>query len=109
LLVVAAGACGVRSGDQPDTATATPTPPQKYTPSGDEGLGASVAIVVDNSGSMAKPARGDDTPKYLVARRAIYDMLATTDSFVARQPGFPVNVGLYSFSSHVQPVVPIRP
>lgn len=109
LLVVAAGACGVRGGDQPDTSTATPAPPQKYTPSGDEGLGASVAIVVDNSGSMAKPARGDDSPKYLVARRAIYDMLATTDSFVVRQPGFPVNVGLYSFSSQVEPIVPIRP
>ena len=109
LLVVAAGACGVRSDDHPDTTSATPVASQKYVPAGDEGLGASVAIVVDNSGSMAKPAHGDTSPKYIVARRAIYDMLATTDSFVAKQPGFPVNVGLYSFSSGVTPIVPVRP
>ena len=79
----------------------------KYVPAGDEGLGASVAILIDNSGSMKEEAEGDSRPKYLVAREAIQAMLASTDSFVARQPDFPVNVGLYRFSSRVTPMAPV--
>jgi len=81
----------------------------KYVPSGDEGLGAAVAILVDNSGSMREVAKGDRKPKYLVARDAISEMLATTDSFVVKQPGFPVKVGLYTFSDNVTTLVPIQP
>jgi Mg-chelatase subunit ChlD len=81
----------------------------RYAPSRDEGLGASVAILVDNSGSMMEHAHRDQAAKYMVAREAIEAMLASTDSFVARQPGFPVNVGLYVFSSTVSRLVPIRP
>jgi Mg-chelatase subunit ChlD len=81
----------------------------RYIPSGDEGLGASVAIVVDQSGSMRDAARGDTRPKYSVARDAILEMLATTDSFIARQPGFPINVGLFAFAGKVSTLVPIAP
>ena len=79
----------------------------KYVASVDEGLGASIAILIDNSGSMKKEASGDDRPKYIVAREAIQAMLASTDSFVAKQPGFPINVGLYRFASRVTPMAPV--
>lgn len=84
------------------------TPETKYTPAGDEGLGAAIAIVIDNSGSMEKVARGDSRPKYLVARDAVTEMLAATDSFVARQPDFPIKVGLYHFATRVTPAVTIQ-
>jgi hypothetical protein len=35
-------------------------------------------------------------------------MLAATDSFVVKQPDFPINVGLYQFSSRVSPLVSVR-
>ena len=79
----------------------------KYVPEQDEGLGASVAILIDNSGSMKEEAEGDTRPKYIVAREAIEAMLASTDSFVAKQPDFPINVGLYRFSGRVTPMVPV--
>jgi hypothetical protein len=81
----------------------------KYVPAGDEGLGAAVAIMVDNSGSMLETAGDDRRPKYQVARQALEEMLASTDSFAARQPGFPIKVGLYYFSSGVHPLVSIQP
>lgn len=92
-----------------DSSTVTPaahTAP--YARSADEGLGAAVAIMVDNSGSMAKRAGGDARPKFEVAREALEQMLATTDSFIAKQPGFPIKVGLYQFSDVVRPLVPLR-
>lgn len=79
----------------------------KYVPEVEEGLGASVAILIDNSGSMEERAKGDRRRKYVVAREAIEAMLASTDSFVARQPDFPINVGLYRFSSRVRVMVPV--
>jgi hypothetical protein len=79
----------------------------KYVPDVDEGLGASVAILIDNSGSMKEEAEGDTRPKYVVAREAIEAMLASTDSFVAKQPDFRINVGLYRFSSRVTRLVPV--
>jgi hypothetical protein len=93
--------------EEPPVAGATST--TKYVAERDEGLGASVAILLDNSGSMKDVARDDRRPKYLVAREAIEAMLATTDSFAARQPDFPVNVGLYQFASTVTPVIPVQP
>lgn len=78
-----------------------------YVPSGDEGLGAAVAIVLDQSGSMLNTARGDNRPKYVVAREAILQMLAATDSFIARQPGFPIKVGLFAFASSAGPLHPV--
>jgi Mg-chelatase subunit ChlD len=81
----------------------------RYIPSGDEGLGASVAIVVDQSGSMRDAARGDSRPKYHVARDAILEMLATTDSFIARQPDIPIKVGLFAFANDVSMLAPMAP
>jgi len=80
----------------------------KYTPAGDEGLGAAIAIMVDNSGSMRDKAGGDSRPKYQVARQALEEMLASTDSFAAKQPGFPIKVGLYYFSSGVHSLAPVE-
>jgi hypothetical protein len=113
LLCVVVAATGCVTRDSPgyvksDAAT-KPRDTSRYAPSRDEGLGASVAILVDNSGSMNEHAARDQAAKYRVARDAIEAMLATTDSFVARQPGFPVNVGLYVFASTVSRLVPIRP
>ncbi|HYV96613.1 MAG TPA: vWA domain-containing protein [Gemmatimonadaceae bacterium] len=82
---------------------------EKYKPAGDEGLGASIALLLDQSGSMAANAKGDKRPKYVVAREALNALLEATDSFVARQPGFPVNVGLYTFSGDVKRIVPVKP
>lgn len=81
----------------------------RYVPSGDEGLGASVALLLDVSGSMAETATGDSRPKFIVAREALRAMLEATDSFAVKQPGFPINVGLYAFSSAVTRLVPIKP
>lgn len=82
----------------------------RYVPQVQEGLGASVAILLDQSGSMEdEPESGGREAKYRIARRALAQVLAQTDSFVARQPGFPVNVGLYTFDSGVQSVLPIAP
>lgn len=115
LLIAMFGAgCDARpEGEQHDSAiaksdTTAPSPSSdKYVAKVDEGLGASVAILIDNSGSMRKAAEGDTRPKYVVAREAIEAMLASTDSFVARQPDFPINVGLYRFASRVTPMAPV--
>jgi Mg-chelatase subunit ChlD len=98
-----------RSGGDDEVQARGGTEQGKYIPSGDEGLGASVAIVLDQSGSMRDNARGDSRPKYHVARDAILEMLATTDSFIARQPGFPIKVGLFAFAGDVSTLVPIAP
>ena len=91
-----------------DAARADSVRTQPYPRSADEGLGAAVAIMVDNSGSMKDRAGGDDRPKFEVARDALQQMLASTDSFIARQPGYPIKVGLYQFSGIVRPLVPLR-
>ena len=99
------------SSGRDDTRADTPVTlaaEQKYVPAGDEGLGASIAILIDNSGSMERTAKGDDRPKFEVARRALEAMIASTDSFIAKQPGFVVNVGLYRFSSDVERLVPMK-
>jgi len=87
-----------------------PADSARYAAQVQEGLGASVAILLDQSGSMEDPpASGGKRPKYLLAREALTKVLAQTDSFVARQPGFTVNVGLYTFDSDVLTVLPIAP
>ena len=98
-----------RVDDAVRVTSSTAAPSAKYIPAGDEGLGAAVAIMVDNSGSMKDAAGGDSRPKFRVARQALEEMLASTDSFAARQPGFPIKVGLYYFSSGVHPLVPVQP
>jgi len=99
-----------RSGDESASAVATDSSRSaKYVPAVDEGLGAAVAIMLDNSGSMNEKAGNDSRPKFRVARQALEEMLASTDSFTARQPGFPIKVGLYYFSSRVRELVPVQP
>jgi len=107
--LLAALACGGSPAADADSAEVadTGTIADKYVPAGDEGLGASIAIVIDNSGSMRDEAEGDSRPKYVVAREALEAMLASTDSFVAKQPDFPINVGLYRFSNRVTPMPPV--
>jgi len=107
VLAVVSGCESSPSNEADDSDDDTSGVVDKYVPEVDEGLGASVAILIDNSGSMKEEAEGDATPKYLVARKALEAMLASTDSFVARQPDFPINVGLYRFSSRVTPMVPV--
>jgi Mg-chelatase subunit ChlD len=105
-----ASACSRRTDAEPgDSAgmAVNGAPTDKYVAEVDEGLGASIAIVIDNSGSMKEEAEGDSRPKYVVAREAIEEMLASTDSFAVRQPDFPINVGLYWFSSRVTSMVPV--
>ncbi len=100
-----------RSGQSDDErGAASSSDTTRYVASVQQGLGASVAILLDQSGSMEdEPETGGTTPKYLIARRALAEVLAQTDSFVSRQPGFPVNVGLYTFTSNVRQVLPIAP
>lgn len=88
----------------------TPTTPVsgKYVATVDEGLGASIALLLDVSGSMRDKTKGERRAKYLVASEALRTILATTDEFVARQPDFPINVGLYTFSGEVTRVVPVK-
>jgi Mg-chelatase subunit ChlD len=100
---------GPRAPGDESADTSAAEPGAKYVSSVDEGLGASIALVLDVSGSMKDKAEGDSRPKYIVAREALQAMLETTDSFVARQPDFPVNVGLYTFSGTVKRVVPVKP
>jgi hypothetical protein len=108
LLAAIAAGCAPEPSDRHDPPASAAGTPQNYAPSGDEGLGASIAILVDNSGSMRKSAGRDDRPKFVVAREALEAMIASTDSFVAKQPGFPIKVGLYQFSSEVETLVPMQ-
>jgi len=107
-LLAAVMSCSSRPEDNRSDAASQPAAEGKYAPASDEGLGASVAILLDNSGSMEHAAGSDTRPKYQVARQALEDVLATTDSFVAKQPDFPINVGLYQFSSGVRQLVPVQ-
>src|SRR5262245_41574528 len=50
----------------------------RYKAEVDEGLGASIAILLDQSGSMDEKAEGDRRPKYVVAREALETLLAAT-------------------------------
>src|SRR5688572_23017948 len=75
----------------------------------EEGLGAAVAILVDTSGSMRQDAPGESRPKHEVAQQALEAMLDATDAFIAKRPDFPIKIGLYSFSSNVRTLMPIRP
>jgi Mg-chelatase subunit ChlD len=99
-----------RSGRAADQRAAVPLETAApYQAEVDEGLGAAVAILVDTSGSMGNTAPGDPRPKYVVAMEAIEAMLDATDAFVAKRPDFPIKIGVFSFSSSVRTLQPIRP
>lgn len=115
-VLIAAGAFwfivggGRQRGSEPQDRNDAPADTGRYVATVQQGLGASVAILLDQSGSMKdRPASKDGDRKYLIARRALAEVLAQTDSFVTRQPGFPVNVGLYTFDSDVETILPIAP
>ncbi len=94
--------------DEDDTPAADTSADGRVRPTVQEGLGASVAILLDQSGSMEDaPDSGGDTPKYRIAREAIAQVLAQTDSFVTLHPDFQVNVGLYVFDGDVRMELPI--
>lgn len=94
------GQTGAGQMDMAPTADTTP-----YKSSVDEGLGASVAILVDHSGSMVEYV--DGAPKWKVARAALEETLAATDSFAVARPDYPVNVGIYGFDTEVQTYFPM--
>jgi hypothetical protein len=82
---------------------------ERYKPEGDEGLGVSVAIVLDNSGSMRDKAPGDKRPKSEVAKTAIERTLDATEAALAKRPDYPVNVALILFSDGTQTVLAMQP
>lgn len=76
-----------------------PWDPAPYQAEVEEGLGVSLVILLDTSGSMRDPVPGSAQPKYRVALSAIEEMLEATDAFVERRPDFPVRVSIYHFAS----------
>lgn len=106
--VLAVRSCAQRSGS--DDAEDVASDEMPYQATVQEGLGASVAILLDNSGSMEeRPSAGGNEQKATIAKRVLEQVLAQTDSFVVKQPGFPVNIGLYVFSRRVRTAMPMGP
>ena len=105
IALTAGAGCQVERRSDADRARAADAP---YQASVEEGLGASLALIVDTSGSMKDAVAGDPRPKYQIARQAIEQMLDATDAFVAKRPDFPIKIGLYSFSSDVRELRPIQ-
>ncbi|MFN8573782.1 MAG: vWA domain-containing protein [Gemmatimonadaceae bacterium] len=100
----------IRVQNAAEETSADTTATGRFAPTVQEGLGASVAILLDQSGSMDDPpGDGGEQPKYVLAREALAQVMAQTDTFVAKQTGFPVNIGLYTFDSRVRKVLPIAP
>jgi Mg-chelatase subunit ChlD len=108
--VLVATACTAASSDDvPDSASTHPDSTERYKAEGDEGLGVSVVIVLDNSGSMGDRAEGDSRAKAVVARRAIEQALSATDAALAKRPDFPIKVGIVRFSDDVSTLLPVAP
>ncbi|MEO5818392.1 MAG: vWA domain-containing protein [Gemmatimonadaceae bacterium] len=82
---------------------------ERYQPAGDEGLGVSVVIVLDNSGSMREKASGDKRRKFEVAKIAIERALDATEAALTKRPDYPVKVSLISFSDETQTVLEMQP
>ena len=102
-------ACEPRSrADRPRGTAAAVDDNAPYQSAVEEGLGAAVAILIDTSGSMKERAPGDSRPKYLVAQESLLAMLDATDAFIAKRPDFPIKIGVYSFSSGVRVLRPIK-
>lgn len=71
--------------------------------------GVGVAIVVDVSGSMAKPVQGSDgkpVAKYLVARQAVRELYERSEAFCGRNPERLVEVSLYQFDGVTRQLIP---
>jgi len=100
-------ACGGSSRDSSNSIVVRPDS-ERYKPEGDEGLGVSVAIVLDNSGSMRDKAPGDSRRKFEVAKIAIERTLAATEAALAKRPDYPVKVSLILFSDRTQTVLEMQ-
>jgi Mg-chelatase subunit ChlD len=74
-----------------------------------EAPGTAVEILVDVSGSMAQPADGTGRPRAAVARAALERMLAATEGFSRRRPGYPLLVGVIAFNSTPRVMLPLGP
>ncbi|MEO7273895.1 MAG: vWA domain-containing protein, partial [Vicinamibacterales bacterium] len=103
--VLASSGCRVEDSAQGGRRAAAAEAP--YQAANEEGLGAAIAVIVDTSGSMKDQPAGDSRPKYVIAREAIEQMLDATDAFRAKRPDFPIKIGLYSFSSDVEELLPV--
>src|SRR5262249_10202377 len=80
--------------DRSDRQRAQDVDDSPYQAEVEEGLGASIALLIDTSGSMREKAAGDGRPKYEVAREALSAMLEATDAFAAKRPDFPIKIGV---------------
>ena len=72
--------------------------------------GTAVVVLVDTSGSMGqsvKDARGQVRPKYQIAREALANIIRNTGAWQKAHPQALLNMGLYTFSSSVNEVLPI--
>jgi Mg-chelatase subunit ChlD len=108
--VLGASACTAASSDAvPDSLAVNAVSTERYKAEGDEGLGVSVVIVLDNSGSMGDRAEGDARAKAVVARKAIEQALSATDAAIAKRPDFPIKVGIVVFSDGVGTLLPVQP
>lgn len=106
--VLMLAACSGTKGDSGDSIVVHPDA-ERYKPVGDEGLGVSVVIVLDNSGSMKGNAPGDSRPKFEVAKTAIERTLDATEAARNKRPDYPVNVGLILFSDRTETILAMQP
>jgi len=106
--ILALAACG---GSQSDSGNSIVVHPDsdRYKPEGDEGLGVSVAIVLDNSGSMRDKAPGDERRKFEVAKTAIERTLDATEAALTKRPDYPVKVSLILFSDRTETILEMQP
>ena len=108
-ILIGAGCERQAARDEQDTAAAELKADESVYARSDEGLGASIAIVLDNSGSMKDLAPGDPRPKYVLAREAVEAMLDATDSLAATRRDFPVMITIFSFATRANRVLAIQP
>ncbi|MEO7455053.1 MAG: vWA domain-containing protein [Gemmatimonadaceae bacterium] len=97
-------ACGDPKPD-PRAITVVPDTATRYKSTVDEGLGVSVVIVLDNSGSMRDRASGDKRPKTELAKEAIERALDATEAAIVKRPDYPINVSLIVFSSETSTIL----
>ncbi len=107
--ILALAACSGSPRSRADTSIVAHPESARYKPEGDEGLGVSVVIVLDNSGSMKGNAPGDARPKFEVARTAIERTLDATEAALLKRPDYPVKVGLILFSDRTETILAMQP
>ncbi|HEX2204488.1 MAG TPA: vWA domain-containing protein [Longimicrobium sp.] len=108
-----------QQGEQADDSASTLEPPTLDDPEApdtglfrstvDETPGIAVAVLIDQSESMADTAPGSRTPKYALARDAVARVLEATTEHRRENPEIAVKVGLYPFSDGVSTALPIAP